>query len=84
MKTIQLFRFKSKFDNFCDNVSVYLKPSSGQIYKKGGTIMDELRYLIKLKYLMEKVVISDLENKYCGYFLRASSDILLFDLMATS
>ena len=46
--------------------------------------MDELRYLIKLKYLMEKIVISDLENKYCGYFLRASTDFLLFDLMATS
>ena len=41
MKTIQVFSFKSKKDNFNDNVSVYSKPSSGQLNKKWDRL-DEL------------------------------------------
>ena len=38
MKTIQVFSFKSKKDNFNDNVSVYYEPSSGQLNKKMGRL----------------------------------------------
>ena len=53
MKTIKLFRFKSKFDNFYDNVSVYLKTFFRSTKQKNGKITDEIRYFRKLTYLIE-------------------------------